>query len=62
MKRYAIKENLISCVFSHDVMAVIFVQNNETVAMFVSPVGVEVISYVKAFFWIDAGHVSENTE
>ena len=43
-------------------MAVIFVQNNETVAMFVSPVGVELFSYVNAFFCIDAGHVSENTE
>ena len=42
------------CVFSHDVMAAIFVsQNNETVAMFVSqtsPVGVELFSYVNAFF------------
>ena len=42
------------CVFSHDVMAVIFVsQNNETAAMLVfqtSPVGVELFSYVNAFF------------
>ena len=42
------------CVFSHDVMATIFVsQNNETGAMFVSqtsPVGVELLSYVNAFF------------
>ena len=42
------------CVFSHDVMAAIFVsQNNETAAMFVSqtsPVGVELFFYVKAFF------------
>ena len=42
------------CVFSHDVMAAIFVsQNNETAAMFVSqtsPVGVELFSHVKAFF------------
>ena len=42
------------CVFSHDVMAAIFVsQNNETAAMFVSqtsPVGVELFSYVNAFF------------
>ena len=40
------------CVFSHDVMAAIFVsQNNETAAMFVSqtsPVGVELFSYVNA--------------
>ena len=40
--------------FSHDVMAAIFVsQNNETAAMFVSqtsPVGVELFSYVNAFF------------
>ena len=44
----------IKCVFSHDVMAAIFVsQNNETAAMFVSqtsPVGVELFSYVNAFF------------
>jgi len=42
------------CVFSHDVMAAIFVsQNNETAAMFVSqtgPVGVELFSYVNDFF------------
>ena len=42
------------CVFSHDVMATIFVsQNNETAAMFMSqtsPVGVELFSDVKAFF------------
>ena len=41
-------------VFSHDVMAAIFVsQNNETAAMFVSqtsPMGVELFSYVNAFF------------
>ena len=41
-------------VFSHDVMAAIFVsQNNETAAMLVSqtsPVGVELFSYVHAFF------------
>ena len=46
--------NEINCVFSHDVMATIFVsQNNETAAMFVSqtsPVGVELFSYVNAFF------------
>ena len=43
-----------NCVFSHDVMAAIFVsKNNETTAMFVSktsPVGVELFSYVKVFF------------
>ena len=42
------------CVFSNDVMAAIFVsQNNETTAMFVSqtsPVGVVLFSYVSAFF------------
>ena len=42
------------CVFSHDVMVVIFVsQNNEATAMFVSQtsfVGVELFSYVNAFF------------
>ena len=42
------------CVFSHDVMAAIFVsQNNETAAMFVSqtsPMGVELFSYENAFF------------
>jgi len=53
-----------NCVFSHDVMAAIFVsqnnetaaifvtQNNETAAIFVSqtsPVGVELFSYVNAF-------------
>ena len=42
------------CVFSHDVTAAIFVsQSNETAAMFVfqtSPVGVELFSYVNAFF------------
>ena len=42
------------CVFSHDITAAIFVsQNNETAAMFVSqtsPVGVELFSYVNAFF------------
>ena len=52
-------------------MAAIFVsQSNETAAMFVSqtsPVGVELFSYVNAFFFfqyicIDAGHVSESTE
>ena len=41
-------------VFSHDVTAAIFVsQNNETAAMLVSqtsPVGVELFSYVNAFF------------
>ena len=44
----------IYCVFSHDVMAAIFVsQTNESVAMFesqTSPVGVELFSYVNAFF------------
>ena len=44
----------IYCVFSHDVMVAIFVsQNNETAAMLVSqtsPVGVELFSYVNAFF------------
>ena len=44
----------IYCVFSHDVTAAIFVsQNNETAAMFVSqtsPLGVELFSYVNAFF------------
>ena len=58
-------------VFSRDVMAPIFVsQNNETAAMSVSqnnPVRVKFFSYVNAFFCsnkfcIDAGHVSENTE
>ena len=42
------------CVLSHDVMAAIFVsQNNETATIFVSqtrPVGVELFSYVNAFF------------
>ena len=42
------------CMFSHDVMAAIFMsQNDETAAMFVSqtsPVGVELFSYVNAFF------------
>ena len=41
-------------VSSHDVMAAIFVsQNNETAAMFVSqtsPVAVELFCYVNAFF------------
>ena len=41
-------------VFSHDIIAVIFVsQNNETAAMFVSqtsPVGVELFFNVNAFF------------
>ena len=45
---------VVLCVFSHDVMAAIFVpQNNETAAMFVSqtsPVGVELFSDVNAFF------------
>ena len=45
---------LFNCVFSHDVMAAIFVfQNNETAVMFVSqtsPVGGELFSYVNAFF------------
>ena len=44
----------IYCVFSHDVMVTIFVsQNNETAAMLVSQtstVGVELFSYVNAFF------------
>ena len=43
-----------NCVFSHDVMAAIFEsKNNETAVMFVfqtSPVGVELFSYVNAFF------------
>ena len=43
-----------NCVFSLDVMAAIFVsQNNETAAMFVSqtsPMGVELFSYVNALF------------
>ena len=42
------------CGFSHEVIVAIFVsQNNETAAMFVSqasPVGVELFSYVNAFF------------
>ena len=42
------------CVFSHDVMAALFVsQNNETGVMFVSqtsPVGVELFSYVNSSF------------
>ena len=42
------QKNLSYCVFSHDVMAAIFVsQNNETEVMFVfqtSPVGVELFS------------------
>ena len=50
-KSLAMNQN---CVFSHDVMAAIFVsKNNETVAMFVSqtsPVGAELFSYVNAFF------------
>ena len=59
------------CVFSHDVMVAISVSQNgnETAAMFVSqtsPVGVELFSYVNAFFCskicIDASHVNENTE
>ena len=41
------------CVFLHDVMAAIFVsQNNETAAMFVSqtsPVGAELFCYVNTF-------------
>ena len=45
---------IVYCVFSHDVMAAIFVsQNKETAAMSVSqisPVGVELFSYVNAFF------------
>ena len=45
---------LFNCVFSHDVMAAIFVfQNNETVVKFVSltsPVGVELFCYLNAFF------------
>ena len=44
----------VCCVFSHDVMAAIFVsQSNETAAMLVfqtNPVGVESFSYVNAFF------------
>ena len=56
--------------FSNDVMAAIFVsQNNETAAMLVSQtssVGVELFSYGNAFFcyneFADVGHVSENTQ
>ena len=57
-------------VFSHDVTAAILVsQNNETAAMLVSqtnPLGVQLFSHANAFccsnkFYIDAGHVSENT-
>ena len=49
------KEQEYYCVFFlHDVMAAMFLsQNNETAAMFVSqttPVGVELFSYVNAFF------------
>ena len=51
---HSTKTNLIYEVFSHDVTAAILVpQNNETAAMFVSqtsPVGVELFSYVNAFF------------
>ena len=51
---FNMKSRLIECVFSHDVMAAIFVsQNNKTAAMFVSqtsPVGVELFSYINAFF------------
>ena len=49
-----LKDPHFNCLFSHDVMAVIFVpQNNETAAMFesqASPVGVELFPYVNAFF------------
>ena len=45
---------IVYCVFSHDVMLAIFVsQNNETAAMSLSsnsPVGVELFSYINAFF------------
>ena len=48
------KATLTDCVFSHNVMAAIFVsQNNEAAAMFVSqtsPVWVELFSDVNAFF------------
>ena len=48
------------CVFSHDLMAAIFVSQT-------SPVGVELFQLCKRFLLcqyicIDAGHVSENTE
>ena len=42
-----------NCVFLHDVMAAIFVSQNNETAMLVSqtsPVGVERFSYVNAFF------------
>ena len=56
--------------FSHDVTVSILVfQTIETTAMLVfqtSPVGVELFSYVNAFFCcnicLDAGHVSENAQ
>ena len=55
---YSVPAEIISslpyCVFLYDVMAAMFVsQNNETAAMFVSqtsPVGVELFFYVNAFF------------
>ena len=70
MKCYMKEAYRSCCVFSHDVIAAIFVsQNNETAAMFVSQtslVGVELFSYVNTFLcsnkFADAGHVSENPE
>ena len=51
---WTVKQILTNRVFSHDVTAAILVsQNNETAAMLVSqtsPVGVELFSYVNAFF------------
>ena len=51
---WKIPQSMLNCVFSHDVMAAIFgSQNNEMAAMFVSqasPVGVELVSHVNAFF------------
>ena len=53
-KNFMLYCRLIYRVFSHDVTAAILVsQNNETAAMLVSqtsPVGVELFSYVNAFF------------
>ena len=54
IKRNKFRYSELYRVFSHDVTAAILVsQNNETAAMLVSqtsPVGVELFSYVNAFF------------
>ena len=62
---WKIPQSMLNCVFSHDVMAAIFVsQINEMAALFVSQtsrVGVLLFSYIKAFFVLATRVKTQNT-